>query len=170
MNEQVSAWLNVIEGLPDVHQRLRSVVILNQNALDVIRKQDGEHTLFYCDPPYLHETRTATGAYAHEMTVPQHRELLDVLANIQGKFMLSGYPSDLYAQWEKKYGWKRHDYLIDNTETRVMQFGANAYIANHAVKIQAMYQLTDLLEGRVPTGEDVPIGDAFVMATQFAWL
>ena len=51
-----------------------------------------------------------------------------------------------------------------------MQFGANAYIANHAVKIQAMYQLTDLLEGRVPTGEDVPIGDAFVMATQFAWL
>jgi hypothetical protein len=62
------------------------------------------------------------------------------------------------------------DYLIDNTETRVMQFGANAYIANHAVKIQAMYQLTDLLEGRVPTGEDVPIGDAFVMATQFAWL
>ncbi|MCY3011156.1 MAG: DNA adenine methylase [Planctomycetota bacterium] len=114
MNEQVSAWLNVIEGLPDVHQRLRSVVILNQNALDVIRKQDGEHTLFYCDPPYLHETRSTTGEYAHEMTEPQHRELLDVLANIQGKFMLSGYPSDLYAQWEKKYGWKRHDYLIDN--------------------------------------------------------
>jgi DNA adenine methylase len=114
INEQVSAWLNVIEGLPDVHQRLRSVVILNQNALDVIRKQDGEHTLFYCDPPYLHETRTATGAYAHEMTEPQHRELLDVLANIRGKFMLSGYPSDLYTQWEQKYGWKRHDYLIDN--------------------------------------------------------
>ena len=28
MNEQVSAWLNVVEGLPEVHQRLRNVVIL----------------------------------------------------------------------------------------------------------------------------------------------
>ena len=68
INEQVSAWLSVIEGLPDVHQRLRNVVILNQNACDVIRKQDGQHTLFYCDPPYVHETRSTTGEYAFEMT------------------------------------------------------------------------------------------------------
>lgn len=114
INEQVSAWLNVIEGLPDVHQRLRNVVILNQAACDVIKKQDGQHTLFYCDPPYVHESRSTTGEYAFEMTEDQHRELLDVLANIEGKFMLSGYPSELYRQWEEKHGWKRHDYLIDN--------------------------------------------------------
>jgi len=114
INEQVSAWLNVVEGLPDVHLRLRNVVILNQSACDVIRKQDGEHTLFYCDPPYVHETRSSTGEYAFEMTETQHRELLDVLANIQGKFMLSGYPSELYRQWEERHSWNRHDYLIDN--------------------------------------------------------
>ena len=114
INEQVSAWLNVVEGLPDVHQRLRNVVILNQSACDVIRKQDGEHTLFYCDPPYVHETRSTTGEYAFEMTEAQHRELLDVLAKIQGKFMLSGYPSELYREWETRYGWNRHDFLIDN--------------------------------------------------------
>jgi hypothetical protein len=62
------------------------------------------------------------------------------------------------------------DYVIDNTETRVLQFGANAYFAKHAAKLQVMYQLTDLLEGQVPTGEDVPIGDAFVTALHFAWL
>lgn len=62
------------------------------------------------------------------------------------------------------------EYLIDNTETRIVQFGANAYFAKHAAKLQAMYQLTDLLEGRVPTGEDIPIGDAFVVAIQIAWL
>lgn len=114
INEQVSAWLNVIEGLPDVHQRLKNVVILNQSACDVIRKQDGENTLFYCDPPYLHETRSTTGEYAYEMTEEQHRELLDVLARISGRFMLSGYPSELYSKWEQNHGWKRHDFLIDN--------------------------------------------------------
>ena len=114
INEQVNAWLGVIEGLPDVHQRLRNVVILNQSACDVIRKQDGESTLFYCDPPYVHETRSTTGEYAFEMTEAQHRELLDVLAGITGKFMLSGYPSDLYRQWEVRHGWNRHEFLIDN--------------------------------------------------------
>ncbi len=114
INEQVSAYLNVVEGLPDVHQRLRNVVILNQSAVDVIRKQDGENTLFYCDPPYVHETRSTTGEYKFEMTQDQHRELLDVLASIEGKFMLSGYPSELYQEWEVRHGWKRHDYLIDN--------------------------------------------------------
>lgn len=114
ISEQASAWLSVLEGLPDVHRRLRGVVILNQSACDVIRKQDGPKTLFYCDPPYLHETRSTTGEYHFEMTVQQHEELLGVLAEIEGKFMLSGYPSDLYQQWQDRYGWQRHDYLIDN--------------------------------------------------------
>ena len=114
INEQVNAWLGVIKGLPDVHQRLRNVVILNQSACDVIRRQDGESTLFYCDPPYVHETRSTTGEYAFEMTEAQHRELLDLLAGIAGKFMLSGYPSDLYRQWEVRHGWNRHEFLIDN--------------------------------------------------------
>ncbi|SMP74887.1 DNA adenine methylase [Neorhodopirellula lusitana] len=114
INEQVSAWLNVIEGLPDVHQRLRDVVILNQPAIDVIRKQDGPKTLFYCDPPYVHETRSTTGEYAFEMSADEHTELLETLSGIQGKFMLSGYPSELYTRWELKQNWTRHDFQIDN--------------------------------------------------------
>ena len=114
INEQVNAWLSVIEGLPDVHQRLRNVVILNQDACEVIKRQDGPSTLFYCDPPYVHETRSTTGEYAYEMTEAQHRELLDVLAGIEGRFMLSGYPGELYTQWESRHGWKRHEFLIDN--------------------------------------------------------
>lgn len=114
INEQVNAWLSVVDGLPDVHERLRKVLILNQDACDVIQRQDGPNTLFYCDPPYVHETRSTTADYHHEMTEDQHRKLLDVLAGIAGKFMLSGYPSALYSQWETQHGWKRHDYLIDN--------------------------------------------------------
>ena len=114
INEQVNAWLSVVDGLPDVHERLQKVLILNQDACDVIRKQDGPNTLFYCDPPYVHETRSTTGEYFHEMSEDQHRKLLDVLAGIEGKFMLSGYASSLYGEWEMKHGWKRHEYLIDN--------------------------------------------------------
>ncbi|KAA1260856.1 Modification methylase DpnIIA [Rubripirellula obstinata] len=114
INEQVSAWLNVVEGLADVHQRLRNIVILNQPAIKVIRKQDGPKTLFYCDPPYVHETRASTGEYAFEMTESEHEDLLDTLAGLTGKFMLSGYPSELYTKWEKQHGWNRHDFQIDN--------------------------------------------------------
>ena len=74
MNEQASAWSTCVEGLPAVSARLRRVVILNQPAVDVIRQQDGKATLFYLDPPYVHETRASTGTYKHEMTEEDHRE------------------------------------------------------------------------------------------------
>jgi DNA adenine methylase len=114
MNEQVSAWLNAIEGLPAVHARLKRVAILNRPAVEVIRQQDGPRTLFYCDPPYLHETRETTGEYAHEMTVEQHEELLETLAGVKGRFLLSGYPSELYDRWAQRCGWRREEKLIDN--------------------------------------------------------
>ena len=67
MNEQASAWLNAVDGLASVHARLKRVVILCRDALEVIRRQDGPKTLFYLDPPHLHSTRASTGNYAHEM-------------------------------------------------------------------------------------------------------
>ena len=112
MNEQASAWLNCIEGLPAVSARLRRVVILNQPALEVIRQQDGAATLFYLDPPYLHETRATTGNYQHEMTEEDHREMLAAIKQCQGKVMLSGYPNSLYDG--ELAGWRRQDFLIDN--------------------------------------------------------
>jgi DNA adenine methylase len=115
MNEQASAWLNAIEGLPAVHERLKRVVILNHDALDVIQEQDGEQTCFYLDPPYLHSTRESTDVYAHEMTEAQHMTLLKVLEDIKGKFLLSGYPSALYQCFEDcNPHWKRHEFEIVN--------------------------------------------------------
>jgi DNA adenine methylase len=113
MNEQASAWTGAVHGLTTVHARLRRVAILNRQALDVIRGQDGPATLFYCDPPYPHDTRTATKVYgAHEMTEADHRELLAVLLAVKGKVMLSGYPSALYD--EALAGWTRHAFDLHN--------------------------------------------------------
>lgn len=114
MNEQASSWLTAIEGLPEVHARLKRVVILNDDAVKVIKQQDGPHTLFYLDPPYLHETRESTDAYAHEMTEKQHAELLLALDGIEGKFILSGYPSKLYDIHATTRGWHCERVEIDN--------------------------------------------------------
>src|SRR5262249_51182569 len=48
MNEQVSAWLSAMEGLPAVHHRVKRVAVLNSPAMGVISQQDGPRTLFYC--------------------------------------------------------------------------------------------------------------------------
>jgi DNA adenine methylase len=114
MNEQASAWLTAVEGLPAVHARLKRVVILNRPALDVIRQQDGENTLLYCDPPYAHSTRVTTDAYQHEMTDEDHVALLQTLSTIKGKFILSGYPSAMYNTAAQGWGWRRVDFIIDN--------------------------------------------------------
>lgn len=114
MNEQASAWLTTVEGLPAVHARLKRVVILNRDALDVIRQQDGPATLFYLDPPYLHETRVSKDVYAHEMTAEQHQQLMNVLIGVEGKFMLSGYRSKLYDSYADAYKWTRHDFELPN--------------------------------------------------------
>lgn len=114
MNEQASAWLTAVEGLPAVHARLKRVAILNRDALDVIRQQDGPDTCFYLDPPYLHETRESKDVYAHEMTEVDHLHLLQLLAKIEGKFLLSGYRSKLYDEWASGRGWNRHEFQIVN--------------------------------------------------------
>lgn len=115
MNNEVSAWLNCIDNLPSVHERLRRVLILPpQPALNVIRAFNGPDTLLYLDPPYLHETRVTTGEYLHEMTWEDHNQLLAVLGKLQGKFLLSGYHSNLYDGATKEYGWKCREFQVPN--------------------------------------------------------
>lgn len=115
MNEQVSAWLSAVEGLPECHERLRRVELRNMPAADFIRKYDHPRALFYCDPPYMHQTRSSTGEYgANEMTETQHFDLLKLLSRIKGKFMLSGYPSPMYDGDAKRFGWNCHQREIDN--------------------------------------------------------
>lgn len=114
MNEQVSAWLNSIEGLPIVHGRMKRALVRNQPAVTVIKKEDGKRSLFYVDPPYLFETRETTGEYEHEMSDDQHLELLDVLSRIQGRFILSGYRSKMYDEAAEKNNWRRHEFNVPN--------------------------------------------------------
>lgn len=113
MADVVSGYLSAIdEVLPAVVNRFCSVQILNRPAVEVIRKWDSAETLFYCDPPYLHETRSNQDVYKYEMTEGDHRELAAVLRACVGKVVLSGYPSELYAEL---YGdWRSVEFDMPN--------------------------------------------------------
>lgn len=100
----VSRWLGSVEGLAEIAQRLLRVQIENAPAVEVIERYDSPETLFYCDPPYVHASRSDINAYAYEMSDDEHRELARVLRNVQGKVALSGYACDLmdelYGDWD----------------------------------------------------------------------
>lgn len=107
MSGVVSRWLGGVEGLPEIGLRLLRVQIENRPATDVIRLYDGPNTLFYCDPPYLHDTRGDSNAYGFEMSHPQHIALAAVLHRVAGKVAISGYRNDLMDKLYKD--WRRFD-------------------------------------------------------------
>ena len=108
MAESASSWLSIIEMLPDIHRRLMRVQIECKDAKSIIKDYDTPETLFYCDPPYIPETRR-DGRYQHEMSMDDHQELVDLLLTVQGKVILSGYAHPVYEPLEKA-GWERKNW------------------------------------------------------------
>lgn len=107
MSGVISRWLGGVEALGAVAERLLRVQIENRPALDVIRLYDSPATLFYCDPPYIHETRGDCRAYGFEMDEAEHRALASALGRCQGKAAISGYRCDLMDTLYQ--GWQRFD-------------------------------------------------------------
>lgn len=68
------------------------------------------HTLVYCDPPYLMETRTSRARYRHEYTVEDHIQLLACLKSLPENVsvILSGYRSELYNHMLP--GWRTREF------------------------------------------------------------
>ena len=108
----LNAWINCLRNLLYVHERVKDLTIWCRPALDMIRDLDSPATLFYCDPPYLHSTRTTRNAYAHELATEEHAELLAVLRQCRGAVLLSGYRSDLYDA--ALHDWERFEFDMPN--------------------------------------------------------
>lgn len=97
-------WNN-LENLKLAARRLKSVQIECTDALECIDRFDTPDTLFYCDPPYLFETRWSDEErYAHEMSNDDHIRLAEKLKSVRGMVLISGYPSSLYS--ELYAGWR----------------------------------------------------------------
>ncbi|MHB8772953.1 MAG: DNA adenine methylase [Syntrophales bacterium] len=78
--------LRVEEELSAVHLRLSRVYVENRSYQDIIPRFDREDTFFYIDPPYYgFEDYYGPGIFSRE----DFAKLRDLLASLQGKFILS---------------------------------------------------------------------------------
>lgn len=107
MSGVVSRWLGGVKKLEFIAERLLRVQIENRPAIDVINLYDNEKTLFYCDPPYIHETRGDTKSYGFEMSDFDHKELAEVLNSVQGLVAISNYDCKLMDELYPKEKWTK---------------------------------------------------------------
>jgi DNA adenine methylase len=128
----VSRWLGGIDDLPEIALRLLRVQFENRPAIDVIKLYDSPKTLFYCDPPYLHQTRGDSKAYSNEMTLEEHRELAHVLNECKGMVAISGYDHpvmvELYPanKWQKTVGPDKTIHSTKGTRKEILWTNYNA--------------------------------------------
>lgn len=108
MSGVVSRWLGGVENLEWIAERLLRVQIENRPALETIELYDSEETLFYCDPPYIHETRGDSNAYGFEMNNTEHEALARTLNAAQGLVAISNYDCDLMNDSYPAPTWRKH--------------------------------------------------------------
>lgn len=81
--------------------RMQNVQLECADALYVIKSRDTINTFFYCDPPYFNSDCGHYDGYSEQ----DFENLLKLLCEIKGKFLLSSYPSPLLQRYVKSQGW-----------------------------------------------------------------
>jgi len=81
--------------------RLQNVQLECADALYIIHSRDTKGSFFYCDPPYFNSDCGHYGGY----TKGDFIRLLNKLTEIEGRFLLSSYPSDVLSEFTHARGW-----------------------------------------------------------------
>ena len=81
--------------------RLQDTQLECADALYVIQSRDTAKSFFYCDPPYFNSDCGHYDGYS----IDDFEKLLQSLSKVQGKFLLSSYPSPLLMKYAKQHGW-----------------------------------------------------------------
>lgn len=103
-------WFERQGKLVEIHERFKHVQIECRDALDILQEWDTDRTVFYCDPPYVLETRSKRKYYAVEPGDEYHERLVEVLCGVKGCVVLSGYNHPVYRRlleegwWTDEYG------------------------------------------------------------------
>jgi DNA adenine methylase len=91
----------------DYAVRLQNVSLESRDAIKVILSCDYLDAFFYVDPPYYNADMGHYDGY----TIDDFERLLQTLSKIEGKFLLSSYPSDILDKYIKLFKW--HSYGIE---------------------------------------------------------
>jgi DNA adenine methylase len=89
--------------IDDYSDRLRITQIECNNAIKVINNFDSEDTFFYLEPPYYNSDCGTYKGY----TIDDYKTLLETIAGIKGKFLLSSYPSSLLEKYKNTNKWNQ---------------------------------------------------------------
>ena len=125
MSKSTSDFLSMIDGLPEVHDRLSRVVIEHRDIFDLIDKYDAENVFMYLDPPYVWETRKSGTAYEVEMDNDAHQRFVDRLMHCKCKLLVSGYDHPIYDKLLtkfKKVSFPSPNSMSESTETLWMNY------------------------------------------------
>lgn len=119
MSKSISDYLSMVDKLPEIHNRLSSVIVEHRDIFDLIDHYDKADVFMYLDPPYVHNTRLSTTRYEQEMTDEEHARLVARLLQCKCKWLLSGYDTPIYQLLTDKYG--RHDYTQPGTKVDAVE-------------------------------------------------
>jgi DNA adenine methylase len=91
----------------DFENRLKNTFIESRDALYVLTRHDSSDAFHFIDPPYYNADMGHYAGYS----LDDFKALLDVCAKLEGKFLLTCYPSDTIDEYAQKYNWivEQHD-------------------------------------------------------------
>jgi DNA adenine methylase len=98
----IRSYNNKADRLTDIYaDRLKTAFIESRDALHVISRHDSPTAFHFIDPPYFNANMGHYGGY----TEADFTALLTLVSTVQGKFLLTCYPSDLMDNYATQFGW-----------------------------------------------------------------
>lgn len=85
----------------DLAVRIQNVQIECTDALRIIRARDYDEAFHYCDPPYYNSDCGHYDGY----TIDDFENLLKLLSEVKGRFLMSSYPSEILKKYTEDNGW-----------------------------------------------------------------
>lgn len=82
-------------------ERIQNVQVECTDALRIIRSRDNIAAFHYVDPPYYNSDCGHYDGYS----IDDFENLLKTLSEVEGKFLLSSYPSEILTTYTKKHNW-----------------------------------------------------------------
>lgn len=119
----------------DFAERIQNVQIECTDAIRIIKSRDFKEAFFYCDPPYFNSDCGHYDGYS----IDDFESLLKTLSEIDGKFILSSYPSHILSKYIHSNNWHTIEIeqsvsVANNNSTKPRKIKTEVITANFDLK------------------------------------